>query len=213
MTEAQWRQCDDPRELLQTLRDVGASSTRKAFLCMYACLRHYWRWLEGKPIAAALENMEQYVDGSGPGPWYPGEADNWGVVGMFVLYMAQDASQFYSGQLAARFENGVANTADADKLIATRADAMWLQCKIIRDLFRPFVYPVAMDAKWLSWNTATIPKLAQSIYDTRRFADLPILADALEEAGCTDEGILRHCRRPAEHVRGCWVLDLLLGKQ
>jgi hypothetical protein len=65
---------------------------------------------------------------------------------------------------------------------------------------------------WLAWNGGTILKVAQAIYDDRRFEDMPILADALEEAGCTNEGILSHCRGSGEHVRGCWVVDLILGK-
>ena len=56
-------------------------------------------------------------------------------------------------------------------------------------------------------------KFAQAIYDDRDFDRLPILADALEEAGCTNADILAHCRQPGEHVRGCWVVDLLLGKE
>jgi hypothetical protein len=54
--------------------------------------------------------------------------------------------------------------------------------------------------------------MAQAIYEGRRFADLPVLADALEDAGCADAALLGHCRGPGEHVRGCWVVDLLLGK-
>lgn len=92
---------------------------------------------------------------------------------------------------------------------------------------------------WLTWNGGTVPRLAQAIYNERRWEDMPILADALEEAGCGDEAILGHCREtvecalgtaywggphpdvcccngtgrlPAPHARGCWVLDLLLGK-
>ena len=57
-----------------------------------------------------------------------------------------------------------------------------------------------------------LARSCQRIYDDRRFQDLPILADALEEAGCTDPEILGHCRGPGEHVRGCWVVDLILGK-
>jgi hypothetical protein len=54
--------------------------------------------------------------------------------------------------------------------------------------------------------------MTQSIYDERAFDRLPLLADALEDAGCGDAAILSHCREPSEHVRGCWVVDLLLGK-
>ncbi len=62
------------------------------------------------------------------------------------------------------------------------------------------------------WNDATIPKVAQAIYDDRAFDRLPILADALEDAGCDNADLLTHCRSGGEHVRGCWVVDLLLGK-
>lgn len=65
---------------------------------------------------------------------------------------------------------------------------------------------------WLTWNDGTVRKLAQAIYQDRRFGDLPVLADALEEAGCHNQDILEHCRGSGTHVRGCWVVDLLLGK-
>ena len=62
------------------------------------------------------------------------------------------------------------------------------------------------------WRTATVTSLAQAIYDERAFDRLPILADALEDAGCTCAEMLEHCRQPSQHARGCWVVDLLLGK-
>jgi hypothetical protein len=58
-----------------------------------------------------------------------------------------------------------------------------------------------------------VARLARGIYDDRAFDRLPILADALEDAGCHDTAILDHCRQPGPHVRGCWVVDLLLGKE
>ena len=63
------------------------------------------------------------------------------------------------------------------------------------------------------WNDATIPKMAQAIYEDRAFDGMPILADALEEASCANADILDHCRGPGSHVRGCWVVDLILGKE
>ena len=69
------------------------------------------------------------------------------------------------------------------------------------------------DVSWLAWNDGTVVKLAQAIYDDRAFDRLPILADALEDAGCQDADILGHCRQQgAVHVRGCWVVDLLTGR-
>jgi hypothetical protein len=96
------------------------------------------------------------------------------------------------------------------------------QASFVRDLFgNPFhPYPPGEDARrweeersrWLRWNENTVPNLAAALYAERRFSDLPILADALEDAGCTDSPLLSHCRQPGAHVRGCWVVDLLLKK-
>jgi hypothetical protein len=80
---------------------------------------------------------------------------------------------------------------------------------ILGNPFRPL--PV-LDAAVLAWNDRLVPRLAQGIYDERRFQDLPILADALTDAGCADVDLLEHCRGPGPHARGCWVLDLILGK-
>jgi predicted component of type VI protein secretion system len=65
----------------------------------------------------------------------------------------------------------------------------------------------------LTWHDGLLASIARQMYDSRDFLDMPILADALEEAGCTDQDILSHCRSGGEHVRGCWVIDLLLGKK
>ena len=67
--------------------------------------------------------------------------------------------------------------------------------------------------QWLRWHDGLVRKIAQTIYDERRFEDMPVLADALEEAGCKNEEMLNHCRGEGLHVRGCWVVDLLLGKE
>jgi hypothetical protein len=68
------------------------------------------------------------------------------------------------------------------------------------------------DPDWLTREGGQAVRIARAIYDERRWGDLPVLADALEEAGCTDREILDHCRRPGEHGPGCWVIDLLLGE-
>lgn len=62
------------------------------------------------------------------------------------------------------------------------------------------------------WRTSTVRSLAEGIYRDRAFDTMPILADALQDAECDNADILNHCRQPGEHVRGCWVIDLLLGK-
>jgi hypothetical protein len=88
-------------------------------------------------------------------------------------------------------------------------------CGLLRDVFgNPFhpYGPVQLVPAWLAWRDGTVPRMAQAIYDERTFDRMPILADALEEAGCDDQPLLSHCRGAGPHVRGCWVLDLILGK-
>jgi hypothetical protein len=83
---------------------------------------------------------------------------------------------------------------------------------LLREVFgNPFRF-VCPDTDWLEWNDGLVWKMARAIHDGRQFEDLPFLADALEDAGCTDAEILGHCRGPGPHVRGCWLLDLLVGK-
>jgi len=87
------------------------------------------------------------------------------------------------------------------------------QVRFIHDIFgNPFRPLPKIDPPWLAWNGRTIPTIAQAIYDDRAFDRMPVLADALEEGSCDDDEILNHCRQPGVHVKGCWVLDLLLGK-
>jgi hypothetical protein len=84
------------------------------------------------------------------------------------------------------------------------------QAALAREVFGNPFRPVNVDLAWLS---PTVVSLATGIYEDRAFDRLPILADALEDAGCTSADLLNHCRQPGEHARGCWPVDLLLGKQ
>jgi hypothetical protein len=81
---------------------------------------------------------------------------------------------------------------------------------LIVDIFGNPFRPVALDPRW---RTADVTGLARTIYEDRAFDRLPVLADALMDAGCADEQIIGHCRGPGPHVRGCWVVDLVLGKE
>jgi len=89
-----------------------------------------------------------------------------------------------------------------------------VQSSFLRDIFGTLLFrSFSLDPAWLAWENRTLSQMAQSIYDDRAFDSLPILADALEEAGCDNAEILNHCRQPGEHVRGCWLVDLILGKK
>lgn len=87
-----------------------------------------------------------------------------------------------------------------------------LLCDLIREAFGNFINPAVAQKHWLTWNSGIIPRLAREIYDERAWDRMGVLADALEDAGCSDDSILSHLRGPGPHFRGCWVVDLLLGK-
>jgi hypothetical protein len=95
-----------------------------------------------------------------------------------------------------------------------REEARPVVATVLRDVFgNPFRSPPRVEPAWLTWQGATIPKLAASAYADRTFDRLFLVADALEDAGCTDAEVLGHLRGPGPHVRGCWVVDLLLAKK
>src|SRR5262249_8908331 len=85
-----------------------------------------------------------------------------------------------------------------------------IQTQLLHCIFGNPFRPVTLDPFWL---TSNVVALAQAIYDERAFERMPILGDALEDAGCDDDDLLAHCRGAGPHVRGCWVVDLLLGKE
>jgi hypothetical protein len=80
---------------------------------------------------------------------------------------------------------------------------------LLRDIFGNPFRPITLDPSWL---TSTVLALAQQMYDARDFSAMPILADALQDAGCENSQVLEHCRGPGPHTRGCWVVDLLLKR-
>src|SRR5205823_12081645 len=90
------------------------------------------------------------------------------------------------------------------------SDALQGQSDLLRDIFGNPFRPVAFSP---SWRTDTAVSLARRMYESCEFSAMPILADALQDAGCDNADILDHCRGPGPHVRGCWVVDLVLGKE
>jgi hypothetical protein len=83
------------------------------------------------------------------------------------------------------------------------------QCALVEEVYGHLLHRVPVEA---GWRTPEVVSLAAAIDQQQRFEDLPILADALEEAGCTDPAILTHLRGPGPHVRGCWPVDMVLAK-
>jgi hypothetical protein len=194
MTEAEWLGCNDPDKMLRFVQ--GKASERQLRLLACACCRSLDRHGNVTGLAA-VELAEQAADGLLP----PGEA-------------ARRASAVYrliTDEWAL----------DLDPARAARKVAcgggLWGGARpaaLVRDVFgNPFRLPPPLAATWLAWDGGVVTNLAQTIYEERAFGRLPILADALEDAGCTSEELLAHCRAGVEHVRGCWAVDLVLGKE
>jgi len=92
-------------------------------------------------------------------------------------------------------------------------DELAVQANLLRDIFgNPFRPSPPLPPAVLGWNDGTVRRIAEGIYEERAFDRLPILADALLDAGCDNEELIAHCRSAGPHVRGCWALDLILGK-
>jgi hypothetical protein len=214
---------------------LGArAGDRKRRLFMAACCRRVWRLLPDARSRRAVEAAERYSDGAaGVRELAAAHSKAVAVPGHGIRHVAWAAYWTSSRTLSDSIVDNVRhNTAQAaareahDVEVTTRGGAAKpvaaytagaaaearRQADLLRDLFGDPFRPAVLDPAWLTWKDGTVPKLARAVYDDRRFADLPILADALEEAGCMDADILAHCRKGGEHFRGCWVLDLLLGK-
>jgi hypothetical protein len=94
---------------------------------------------------------------------------------------------------------------------AARAAEHAAQIQLVHDLFGPTPpQAIGLDASWLTWDSGTVVRMTRSIYEERRWEDMGVLGDALQEAGCADEVFLSHCRG-GPHARGCVVVDALLG--
>lgn len=97
---------------------------------------------------------------------------------------------------------------------AARTQEARFFCDLLRDpMGNPFRPQPDLSPDWLARQGGTVVALARTIYGEGAFDQFPVLGDALEEAGCDDQGILEHCRGPGPHARGCWLLDLLAGRK
>jgi hypothetical protein len=106
--------------------------------------------------------------------------------------------------------HGPACVIRAAKALGLRAKTRRTVLAIFRDVFGNPFHPVSLD---LRWRTSDTLALGRRMYESRDFGPMPILADALQEAGCDNDDILHHCRQPGVHVRGCWVVDLVIDRE
>jgi hypothetical protein len=207
MNESEWLACQDPLPMLDLLRSTG--DVRK--LCLLACAwwhRAYDR-VAGQHVCRIVDTVEEVADGAASRKRL-----------RKLMYTARAEARAYS--TSENLENGLWAAWHLMAVGTGRSpwrSQMWWEASVldarrraalVREVFgNPFRPVPAPDPTWLTWRDGAVRKLAVAIYDDRRFENLPILADALEEAGCDDADILTHCRSGGEHARGCWVVDLL----
>jgi hypothetical protein len=236
MTEAEWlgfSSVTQPR--MRWLHHKGA--TRQFYLCSAAAVRQVGNWLRHPESWRAVEVSERFADGSATIEELESAAEAamgvaWGrTQGQPIDFRpGREEQRFVDAAMAASYSA----TSPRRVSIPRRGPVgIWImtynvlhyaaksggsreigprQAALLRDIFGNPFRPANMEKNWLAWNDGIVPKIATETYESRDFGRLPILADALEDAGCDNADILAHCRSGREHVRGCWVVDLLLGK-
>jgi hypothetical protein len=203
LTQRDWEESRDTR-LLLFLVGPGVSPRRKhLYLAALSRRLLYGDDSEGDEIAAIVERWADE-------PARPGEPER---VRAFVERWQDEQGGWLDLGLvdAARALAGVFEPGLRTPLLLRESSEGKLHATI-REVFPgPFRAVIVLEG-WLRANGGAVPQVARVIYEERRFADLPILADALEEAGCSDAHLLAHLRSPGPHLRGCWALDALLGR-
>jgi hypothetical protein len=216
MTESEWLQQADPRPMLEALR--GRASERKLRLFGIACCRRIWHLLRDERCRLAVLVAEQFAERIvRDGARKAARAE--------ALQAAPPISEFSAARKAvlavcalldgqAYFAALTASNDAAATLLQTDriAEEKKVQADLLRDILGYPFAPVSLDPAWLAWNNGTIVALARSIEEENAWDQAPILGDALEEVGCTNQRILDHLRCPGPHVRGCWCVDLVLAK-
>jgi hypothetical protein len=217
MTEAEWLACTDPWTMLVFLQPKASERKLRLFAC--ACCRTAWQRLKDKRSKEAIEVAERYADGL-EDKLSLGAARRHAIEAANVLRAVPGLRRHRKTKLlalaAGRAVSDGWDTLAWGGIEAGEQHASWIVRDIFGDSFRlaPPVPPAV-----LAWNGDTVRRIAQVIYEEPRMpegtldnARLAILADALLVAGCDNEELIQHCRSEGPHVRGCWALDLILGK-
>jgi hypothetical protein len=236
MTESDWMNCTDPQKMLVFLLDKA--SERKLRLFAVACCRRLWHLLIDKRSREAVEVAERYADGgatdeeletaavAADAVWHAdmkraAKEGKWDRRSRLPYYGASAAA--YNVAIPLGWWGAAPAFVAPDKIARetvpdTGAEGV-TQGVLLWDIFGNPFRPVTISSAVLAWHDSTVVRLAQAAYEDRHLPDgtldngrLAILADALEEAGLADTDILDHLRSPGPHVRGCFAVDLCLGK-
>lgn len=220
MTEAEWLACEDPMPMLEFLHGKGSDRKLRLFAC--ACVRRIWPLLHDARSKASVEVAERFADGQATEDERLAACDA-AERAFLAIAPSENDIDYWTAATAAQTPNYAlgffaAEGASRDVLSAIGNSPKWpssardelrVHVALVRDIsgnpFRPAAFVP-------EWRTKTVIALAQAMYDSRDFSAMPILADALQDVGCDNADILNHCRGLGPHVRGCSVVDLVLGR-
>ena len=216
MTEAVWLACEDPQAMVEFL--ARTVSDRKLRLLACANCRTLWEWITDERSRQAVVVAELFSDGlasqeerasafeaslvAATVEEYEDPDDETVHLQSISAVFAHDATRDVAFEAAHTTSPGV--TPDLTGL--PQSLSLHLLTDIFGNPFRPITFLPA-------WRSDTAVQLAKQMYESREFSAMPILADALQDAGCDCDDVLTHCREPGTHVRGCWVVDQVLGKE
>ncbi len=202
MTATDWQNAAEPHAMLEFLQSIGMSSDRKLRLFAVACSRRLWNSID-ELGRNAVGVAERFADGrAGPNELRVARLACQGAGGQAAWYAAATKPAIAARNAARSAQAGAAT-------LRTEAEELLAQANFVGDIFgNPFL-PLSVDQAWL---TPDVVQLAHAIYADRTFDRMPALGDELEKADCTHFAILGHCRGPGPHVRGCWVVDILLSR-
>jgi hypothetical protein len=216
MTEAEWLTSTDPLPMLRFLRDRVSDRKLRLYFC--GGCRAIWDALVLKPSREAVETAERYADGVASIEDLR-RANYWAEPECLLDlpdsgWPAARLAEYTTSDLLLRVDPDSDHPTGFSRWCLGQFENMrrvsWPGKWLIHDLFGNPFRPVAVAPSWL---TPTVVSLAAGIYQVRAFDRLPILADALQDSGCENDDVLTHCRGPGPYVRGCWVVDLVLGKE
>jgi hypothetical protein len=222
MNELEWFRCTSPKRMLEWSQVKISERKLRLFAC--ACVRRVWYLLTDKRGRKAVEASERFADGSlnrqalgkasGEANWAVQYAAELAQIALRAASHVADATWIgHPEVLRTKMIDAVGLASCAGEDVETEQHA---QVLLLHDLLGNPCCVLDVDDSWL---TPKVVALAKTAYEVRRLpsgtlesAQLAVLADALDDAGCTDTDILNHLRGPGPHVRGCHVIDALLGR-
>jgi hypothetical protein len=223
VTDSEWRVCNCPSRMRKSIRGRSFPGVRWVRFEL-ACLSRVRDLLDDPQSSLCIDRVEQWADGPethrcGPRGW------DWSAqLGDVARALSRRDSLRGAKEAALRallfLGSGTLGSSDLVCVAAGRRagqpnlEAAYraeraAHADLLRCLFRSTLNMVTFD---LAWRTSTVVALARGMYESNDFSPMPILGDALQDAGCDSDDVLDHCRAVVTHTRGCWVVDLAIGK-